>query len=81
VHGLVVRADSLPPLTLRATALPALAAVSTVPVRLSWTEYGVPVPGGGEVGAPSVRPAPPSALGCWRNALGAVALEPGGCGE
>ena len=81
VHGLVIRADSLPPLQLRATALPALATPGLAPVRLGWTEYGVPVPGGGEAGAPSVRRAPPSAIGCWRNALGEVALEAGGCGE
>ncbi len=81
VHGLVIRADSLPPLQLRATALLAPATPGLAPMRLSWTEYGVPVPGGGEASVPGVRPAPPAALDCWRNALGEVALEPGGCGE
>lgn len=81
VHGLVVRADSLEPLQLRATALPAPATPGLTATRLGWTEYGVPVPGGGETVQPGARPAPPTALGCWRNALGEVALEPGGCGE
>lgn len=80
VHGLTVRVDSLPPLRIRATAVvPAL----VPPPPTTWTEYGVTTPGGGWAEPwDRVRDATPRrSLGCWRNALGEVALEPEGCGE
>jgi hypothetical protein len=81
VHGLTVKVDSLPPLRLRATALPSQLAAGAVPLRMTWSEYGTTVPGGGESESWSAprEGAPRRALACWRNALGAVSLDGVGC--
>ncbi len=84
VHALVVRVDSLPPLRLRATALPTVPQAGLFAVRMTWAELAGPArEGDGEVsgGRIAVPPAPRRSLACWRNALGEIALEPGaeGC--
>jgi hypothetical protein len=78
VHGLTARVDSLPPLRIRATALPPLPESGVLPLRMTWSEFGATVPGGDEAaGSSATRDASPRrSLGCWRNALGETALDP-----
>lgn len=83
VHGLTVRVDSLPPLRVRATAVETMPLASLAQPRLTWPEYDTAAPGGGELesGSAARAAAPRRALACWRNALGEVELDEGGCGE
>ncbi|MBL8978877.1 MAG: hypothetical protein JNM53_10710 [Gemmatimonadetes bacterium] len=82
VHGLTVRVDSLPPLRIRATAVQSSPLMPLAQTHTIWPDYSMVVPGalvrldGDRV----VETAPRRALECWRNALGEVALEGGGCG-
>lgn len=83
VHGLTVKVDSLPPLRIRATAVQSSPLTPLAQTQSNWSNYGTPVPGGGETESWSAprEGAPRRALACWRNALGEVELDGGGCGE
>ncbi len=83
-HLLTVRADSLPPVRVRAiVAAPPTVTPIYVEPRFSWADPPSEAPGGGAPLGPAPARPPLSALRCWRNALGETPLDPaaGSCAQ